>query len=188
MKDVIIFTSLTGLALLIFILTFVFGFLKKKRKLKLFSIFAFIAFMGLACLTGFKVVSKSYHKFNSALKPRTGQEIYNALFDKPQFDCVRVLHHQDQVVPKIDYAIWLHFETCPDELKRILSRHKYSGEIKSTKYLDADGPSANEKWFNPAILGDSVFVFSYKMDEYGNGQTIYSSLDSTKVYCIDIID
>jgi hypothetical protein len=37
-------------------------------------------------------------------------------------------------------------------------------------------------------LGDSIFVFNYKKDDYGNGQTIYSSLDSTKVFCIDVLD
>jgi hypothetical protein len=33
-----------------------------------------------------------------------------------------------------------------------------------------------------------LLVFVYKKDDFGNGQTIYSSLDSTKVFCIDVLD
>jgi hypothetical protein len=101
---------------------------------------------------------------------------------------VKVLNSQDQVIPKIDYAIWLYFETCPKELNRILNLHSFSSETISTKGLEIDGPSANEKWFEPASLGDSILVFTYKKDHYGNGQTIYSSVDSTKVFCIDVLD
>ncbi|MFN5214064.1 MAG: hypothetical protein ACK5DY_05550 [Bacteroidota bacterium] len=50
------------------------------------------------------------------------------------------------------------------------------------------GPSVNTDWFKPQSLGDSIWVFIYNLDEYGNGQTIYSSLDSTKAFCIDVLD
>ena len=188
MKEIILLTVITGLFFLTAVLTLVFGFIKKSKNLKHFSLFIFIGFLALAGWTGFKFVTKSYQKVADTLKPRTGDAIYDALFDRRKSDCVKILNYQDQVVPKIDYAIWLHFETCPEELKRILSRHKFSSEKISTSNLEADGPSANQKWFNPASLGDSIFLFRYKKDEYGNGQTIYSSLDSSKAYCIDILD
>ena len=188
MKEIILLTVITGLFFLTGALTLVFGFIKKSKNLKHLSLFIFIGFLALAGWTGYKLVSKSYKKVTGTLKPRTGDQIYDALFEKRKYDCVKVLNHQDQVVPKIDYAIWLHFETCPEELKRILSRHKFSTEIISTIELEVDGPSANDKWFNPASLGDSIFLFKYQKDEYGNGQTIYSSLDSSKVFCIDILD
>jgi hypothetical protein len=117
------------------------------------------------------------------LKPRTGNEIYFALFGKTESKCLKVLNHQDQVIPKIDYAIQLHFETCPNELKRILKLYDFRTEIHSTKDW-----KTNEDWFKPETLGDSILVFTYKKDQYGNGQTIYSSLDSTKAFCIDILD
>ena len=90
--------------------------------------------------------------------------------------------------PKIDYAIWLQFGTCPDELKRILSIHDFKTERQSTKGWNTDGPLANENWFKPETLGDTILVFKYSKDQYGNGQIIYSSLDSTKVFCIDTYD
>lgn len=122
------------------------------------------------------------------LRPRTGEEIYSALFGKTENICLKVLNYQDQIVPKIDYAIWLHFDNCPDELKRILQLHEYKTELQSTNGWQTTGPLANDNWFKPETLGDTVLVFTYKKDEYGNGQTIYSSLDSTKAFCIDILD
>ena len=122
------------------------------------------------------------------MKPRTGDEIYNALFGKTQTSCIKILKYQDQVIPKIDYAIWLYFETCPRELSRILSIHDFNSKTLSTNGWDTDEPLANENWFKPETLGDSIVVFTYKKDEYGNGQYIYSSLDSTKVFCKDIFD
>ena len=98
----------------------------------------------MAGWTGYQFVTKSYKKVADILKPRTDDEIYNALFGKRKFDCVNVLNKQDQVIPKIDYAIWLQFETCPEELKRILSQHEFTSEKISTSGLEVDGPSANE--------------------------------------------
>jgi len=188
MKEIIVLTIIAGLILIVFVLTLILGVAKKNRKLKIIALSFFIAFLSLATLTGYKFVTKSYNKITQTLKPRTGTEIYNSLFGIPKSDCVKILNSQDQMIPKIDYAIWLHFKTCPEELHRILSLHDFSSETISTKGLEIDGPSANEKWFNPASLGDSIFIFNYKKDDYGNGQTIYSSLDSTKVFCIDVLD
>jgi hypothetical protein len=188
MKEIIVLTIIAGLIFIVSVLTLIFGFLKKSKKLKLIALFFFISFASLAGLTGYKFVTKSYNKITRTLKPRTGTEIYNSLFGNPKLDCVKVLNSQDQVIPKIDYAIWLYFETCPKELNRILNLHSFSSETISTKGLEIDGPSANEKWFEPASLGDSILVFTYKKDHYGNGQTIYSSVDSTKVFCIDVLD
>lgn len=49
----------------------------------------------------------------------------------------------------IDYAIWLEFETCPNELKRILSRHQFTSRKHGTNILDAKCPFANDNWFKP---------------------------------------
>ena len=127
MKEIIVLTLITGLTFLVFGLSLLFGIFRKNRKLLFTSGFAFIVFLSFAVWTGFKFVTKSYNKVADTLRPRNADEIYDALFGKRKTDCVRVLNYQDQVVPKIDYAIWLHFETCPEELKRILSRHEFSG-------------------------------------------------------------
>jgi hypothetical protein len=188
MKELIILTVISGLAFVLFLVTLILGLTKKNKKLKLTVLFLFFAFIGLTAWTGFKFVSKTYNKVAETFRPRTGDEIYEALFDKRQTDCIQILNYQDQVVPKIDYAIWLHFETCPDEMKRILSKHDFKTEVVSTIGWDTDGPLANENWFKPETLGDSILIFTYNKDEYGNGQYIYSSLDSSNVFVKDILD
>ena len=188
MKELIILTVISGLVFIIFLVILIISLTRKNKKFILPSISMFVAFGGLTGWTGFKFVSKSYNKVTEILKPRTGDEIYDALFGKRQTDCVKIINYQDQIVPKIDYAIWLYFETCPSELNRILSLHDFKTEIVSTKEWNTSGPLANENWFKPETLGDSILTFTYNKDDYGNGQYIYSSLDSTKVFIKDILD
>jgi hypothetical protein len=188
MKELILLILISGFAFLLFLVTLILGLKNNNMKLKQISLLLFFVFIGLTSCTVFNFVSKTYYKVTETLRPRTGDEIYEALFDKRKTDCIKILNFQDQIVPKIDYAIWLHFETCPDEIKRILHLHDFKTEIVSTKGWNTDGPLANENWFKPETLGDSILVFSYKKDEYGNGQYIYSSIDSTKVFLKDIAD
>ncbi|MBN8680812.1 MAG: hypothetical protein J0M29_21485 [Chitinophagales bacterium] len=189
MKELIILTVISGIAFLIFLVTLILGLIKKNKKLKLTSLILFIAFIGLTAWTGFKFVSKTYNKVTETLRPRTGEEIYDALFDKRQTDCVKILNYQDQVVPKIDYAIWLHFETCPSELKRILSRHEFTAEKLSTTKWDGKIPYGETlEWFNPTTLGDTIVVYEYSTSNSRNIQTIWMNLDSTKVFVRDILD
>ncbi len=189
MKEIIVLAILTGFVFLAFILSLIFGFIKKRNKLKQIAIFFFIAFLSLGSFTGYKFVTKSYHKIADSLKPRTGEEIYDNLFGKRQTNCVKVLNHQDQVVPKIDYAIWVYFDTCPEEMKRILSRHEFSVEKLPTKKWNPKIPSGETlDWFNPTTLSDTIMVYEYASDNNRNIQTIWSTLDSTKVFCRDILD
>ena len=189
MKELIVLTIILGLVFLIFILTLIWGLTKKNKNFKLIALFSFFAFISLTGWTAFKFVSKSYNKVTETLKPRTGDEIYDALFDKRQTDCIKVLNYQDQVVPKIDYAIWLNFETCPSELKRILSRHDFTVEKLSTTKWDGKIPYGETlDWFNPTKLGDTVMVYEYSTNNSRNIQTIWTNLDSTKVFVRDILD
>lgn len=189
MKEIILLTVITGLTFLIFGLTLVFGFIKKSRSLKLTSLFILFSFISLAGWTGYKFVTKSYNKVNDTLKPRTGDEIYDALFDKRKTDCVKILNHQDQVVPRIDYAIWLHFETCPKELNRILSRHEFTSLKLPTMIWNGKIPYGETlDWFNPTTLGDTIMVYEYSTNDSRNIQTLWTSLDSTKVFCRDVLD
>ena len=189
MKEIILLTVITGLTFFVFGLLLLFGIFRKNKKLLRNSVFVLIVFLGFAGWTGFKFVTKSYNKVADTFRPRNGDEIYDALFDKRQTDCVKVLNYQDQVVPKIDYAIWLHFETCPEELKRILTRHKFlGGKVKASSW-DGKIPYVETlDWFKPTALGDSIMVYEYATDNSRNIQTIWTSLDSTKVFCRDILD
>jgi hypothetical protein len=188
MKEILIWTALTVTAFIAFLATIIVGLIKKKRKTVLASIAVLLLGLCFGLWTAYLFTSKSYHRLTEIFRPRTGIEIYTALFGQPTTDCIEVLNYQDQVVPKIDYAIWLHYKTCPDELQRILRLHDFKTEIVSTKGWDTDGPLANENWFKPETLGDSIWIFTYNKDDYGNGQYIYSSLDSTRVFCKDVAD
>ncbi len=189
MKEIILLGFITGLAFLTAIVTLVAGFIKKNRNLKIISLFAFTGFFVFAGLTGYKLITKSYNKISEALKPRTGDEVYDGLFGKRKSACVKILNHQDQVIPKIDYAIWLYFETCPEELKRILSRHEFNAEKLATKDWDGKVPYGETLyWFNPTVLGDTIMVFEYSTNDRRNIQTIWASMDSSKVFARDILD
>ena len=189
MRELILLAVISGLLFLVFLLILVLGFKRRNNKLKLTALLLFFAFIGLTAWTGFKFVSKTYNKVTETFKPRTGDEIYDALFGKRQTNCVRILNYQDQVVPKIDYAIWLHFETCPTELERILSRHQFSREKLSR--IDWHGKVPNGEvleWFKPTTLGDTILIYEYSTYDSQNIQTIWTSLDSTKVFVRDVFD
>jgi hypothetical protein len=189
MKEIIILTIISGLVFLIFFVTLILGLIKKNKQLKLISLVIFLVFLSLTGWTAFKFLSKSYYKVSEILKPRTGDEIYDSLFGKRDTDCVKILNHQDQVVPKIDYAIWLHFETCPKELKRILSKHNFTAEKLPTDNRNGKIPYGETLgWFNPMTLGDTIMVYEYSTNDSRNIQTIWTNIDSTKVFVRDVLD
>jgi hypothetical protein len=72
MKEIIVLTIIAGLIFIVFVLTLIFGFLKKSKKLKLIALFFFISFASLAGLTGYKFVTKSYNKITGNIKTKNG--------------------------------------------------------------------------------------------------------------------
>ena len=188
MKEIIICLILSGTLFISFLALLLIGAFRKNRVIIFSSLVTLVIALGSAFWTAYLLLNKTYHKVSETLKPRLGVEIYSALFGKSENDCVKVLNYQDQIVPKIDYAIWLEFETCPQELKRILNQHEFITSKVAKTEVEQNGLSENINWFNPQTLGDSLLVFVYKKDNFGNGQTIYSSLDSTRVFCSDVLD
>lgn len=188
MKEILTWTIISVILLLFFAITMIYGLIRKKRKLIITSLLTLVLIFAGASWTIYLIASKSYDKVSDALAPRTGQEIYSALFGPTTNSCVKVLHYQDQNVPVLDYAIWLHFETCPNEVQRILQQHDYTSERQSTKGWNNSGPLAGDNWFKPELMGDSVLLFTYKKDDCGNYQEIYLSMDSTEAFCKDVFD
>lgn len=188
MKEILILGSTAGLLFVLFLIILIAGIVKRSKRLAIISIVILLFSIGVSGWTAYRAVTKSYNKVTALLEPRTGEEIYTALFGKPQAECVEVLHHQDQTIPKIDIAIRLHFKTCPDELERILQLRDFQYEKLSAKSWDFEPLTSNPEWFRPASLGDSILVFKYDKDQFGNGQTIYASTDSTEAYCLDVWD
>ena len=189
MRVLIILIIISGLAFFTSLVTLVLGLTKKNKKLKLTALFAFLVFIGVIYWTGCMIINKTYYKVTDTFKMRTGDEIYNALFDKRKTDCIKIISYQDQVVPKIDYAIWLHFETCPKELERILSRHNFDGEKLPTDKWSGKIPFGETiEWFNPKSLGDTIMVYEFSTNDSRNIQTVWTNLDSTEVFVRDILD
>lgn len=189
MKEIILYSSASGIAFLFFLSFLLLGIFKKKKKLVYTSILALSLCIISGGFAASKFVLKSYNHVAELVKPRTGEEIYEALFGEPKTTCVKINHYQDQVVPKIDYAIWLHFQTCPNEIHRILLEYDYSKEIIETSSWNGKTPYDDAiSWWNPKVMGDSILVFEFPIIEGKNIRTLWVSMDSTEVYCRDILD
>ena len=189
MKEVIIYGILTAVTFVGFIGLLIIGLTKKRNQVILSSIVTLLIAISLGIITGYKVINKSYNKISEIVEPRTGKEIYNALFGKTDNDCLKVINYQDQIIPKIDYAIWLHFATCPEECSRILSEFDYNKGVLETKNWNTGTPLAeNIEWWKPKEMGDTIIVFEYSIKEGKNIRTLWISKDSTEIYCRDILD
>jgi ABC-type transport system involved in multi-copper enzyme maturation permease subunit len=189
MNEILLLTIVSVLVFLVFLAMLILSLIKRSKKLYLTTLFVFLFFIGLVGFTVFNFANKSYKKVAETLRPRNGIEIYEALFGKRQSDCVRIIIFQDQIVPKIDYAIWLQIETCPKEIKRILSLNNYSTQIISKGNLEWGLLQENYlAWFNPKSLGDTIIVYEYTSLDGKNTQTLWSNLDSTIVFVKDAFD
>jgi hypothetical protein len=188
MKELLTWSLITGILFVLCITLTIVGIVR--RKMLPVYIALFILFLsGISAIRlGYIAVTKGYGRIVAAIKPRTGAEIYAALFGNPGNSCLRVTRFQDQIVPRTDAAIWLQFDTCPAELSRVLSRKTYSASRQSTAGWNTEGPLANENWFRPESLGDSVLVFQHLERGSGDHQTLYSNLDSTRAFYVDVAD
>lgn len=174
-----------GITLLVFITLLLAGIIKKQMGYIYLSLLALLA--GIIWVS-WGVYSVGKKTLRSAFQPRSGTAIYEALLGKPDTNCVSVLHSRDQLIPKIDTEIILHFKTCPGELQRILNNKAFKESVRIPAAAVKDHlSSALPDWFRPAEMSDTLLVFS-SIDDYGNGQEIYSSPDSTEVYLRDIWD
>lgn len=188
MKEILLLIILTGVSFIVFLITLIIGIVKGNNKAFIICGISFIAMIVAAVFAITTTVSKSIHKIKEVTEPRTGMEIYTALFDKPKDSCVEIIDYQDQVVPRIDYAITLHFYTCTNEIKRITSLKNYTVTRAATDEFVLDTTTANNTWFKPNLLGDSLIVYKHHVDGSVNSQTIYTNTKQTEAYAIDIAD
>lgn len=182
MKSIILLVLLTGLCFLLFVTSLILGFIKKNRHLKLVALVSFLIFSGLSIVTIIQAFDAFHRKLTAFFEPRSGGKIYEAVFDKKQSDCVKVIRYRDQIIPLLDDAIWLYFETCPQELKRILSQHPYETNRLPSANFESDIPEdEHKKWFVTDSFGDSVMLYQYISEDNRIMKTIWASSDSTKV-------
>ena len=181
--------SLGIIALFLFIASIVFFLIAiSKKKMPLFYLALTLSFLGLGTglYSGYVFIQKSYFRISDSLKQRTGDEIYAALFDGKPDKCTVVLEKQDQILPVIDVAIYLHFKTCEAELNRILKQQRYEMRVLVNKEKDTSSSTLDPIWFTPSKMGDSIYVYTYKKDDFGNYQTLFVSKMKDEVYCVDV--
>ena len=183
------FILLGVFSLILLIGSIVFFFIAiAKKKMPLFYLALLLSFVGVGTglFAGYTFLYKSYIKISDAFKPRTGTQIYAALFDGNPNECTEVIEKQDQVVPVIDVAIYLHFKSCEAELNRILKQQQYEMSVLVKNEEDTTSNSIDPDWFEPSKMGDSVYVYTYKKDDFGNYQSLFVSKKKHEVYCKDI--
>ena len=189
MQELISLAVITGALFLVSIVLFFAGIIRRKLNFMLLSLAFFLGSIATGIYTGLRVVGKSVRVAREVLRPRSGPEIYAAQFGSSPHGCTQILRYQDQRIKRLDYTIWLHFRTCPAELKRILDIHGYKAEFISTAgwsgYNERDKVTGS--WFRPQQLGDSILVFRSYGDN-GGGHEMYVSTDSTEVYYKDFLD
>ncbi|MGB3183537.1 MAG: hypothetical protein WBB45_19260 [Cyclobacteriaceae bacterium] len=148
-----------------------------------------LTIFGVAGWAAFRVTRAVAEKFETVIRARTGIEVYKITFGEPQPDCVNVQDYMDMEFPIIDYAVWLHFKTCPEELTRLLSRRAYDYSIKSGDSLENSIPYGGPTdFFRPTLMGDTLLVYKYSTEEYYDIETLWVSPDSTEVYFCTIYD
>ncbi len=202
MKEVLITVIITFLVFLSFGVALGLAIVKQKSHYVIAAILTFLLTLGGVASTVYLVASKSIDKFsyqmNKASKamedaawereeaaltyePRLGTEIYEGIFGAPTSECVTILNSKYKNDFEYEYDIWLHFETCPEEIDRIIAQQVYEIATESTAGWDTSGPLEEDNWFKPELLGDKVSVY-ISSDDYGDEQTLYVNLEKTEVY------
>lgn len=185
-----------GLCGLAFLFLLIFGLIKRRTPLILGAIAALIIAVGCGLsavyLTAHKALQAAVElsrDVRSAMKPRTGSEIYAAFFDETP-PCVTVTDHRDQVVPVMDTYIALRMNTCPAEIQRILSMAPYTTVVLGDSVngvIHLGGPDGGGA-FAHETLGDSVNTYYWEVQPGRNWRWMYVSRDSTEAIMVDVLD
>jgi hypothetical protein len=126
------------------------------------------------------------------MRPRTGEEIYTALFGRARPGCVRIIHYQDQIVPRLDCCIWLEFSACPAEIRRIAANDTAFRAVSQTVPLalpDTVNYSPRPAWWRPGKLGRAALLRrKFQPDNPNRDQLLIFSPDSTHAYYCDMAD
>ncbi len=182
---------LTAVLFIAFIILLIWGIVKRQWAKFFYGLLVLVSCITTLGYTAYKTLSKIETRkplmgFTKYFKPRPGNEIYTALFGHP-LNCVTVKESRDQVIPKQDDAIRLHFFTCPEEITRILAMHPY---LQSIVPSVINGSMLHmDDLIKPQLLGDSVYVFEYRYKPGSSDvQLIYTNKTKTEGYCIDFAD
>lgn len=182
MSEVIICGSAAALLFLASVIMFIVAIATKKVKLALWALVPFMLAGIVGAYAAYAAVTKAYKHISEELKARSGTEIYNALLGVPN-GCVEVEHSVDQLVPRMDPAIFLQCRLCSEEVERLLKAEDYTMTMEA---WNNSAPGFPEE-FDLTMTGDSVMVFD-KMFDANHSRTIIISRDSTKMLMADWAD
>lgn len=119
---------------------------------------------------------------SSCLIPkRSGPALYNAMFGKPADPCTEIFESRDAAAID-DQMLYIHFKTCPQEIKYILSRVPYSHKNVSRQDMEISYTDPKPGWFDIRKLGDSCTRYFYKWEDKDYAQVLYLSNDSSEVF------
>jgi hypothetical protein len=136
-----------------------------------------------AAMAFYLTAERSVAELRAYATPRSGADIYAALFGPPINKCMQVLDHDDALIPKLDNVIRLHVRTCPEELRRILAQGSYLAEMST----DLTG-SKLDPAFSVEQLGPGVLTSNWTVTEGRHWRTLHYRPDSTELIVIDILD
>lgn len=180
---------MTALVLLLFCIAVFFlikGIRKNNIRMVIIAITGILLSFFLVSRIDLKNAGDFFTKELQRLQPRSPEEIYTVIFKLPVDSCVKVINTVDQVIPKIDCCVWLEFNTCPHELRKIINKLPYQGKIyAATDSLNYNPLStARPAWWAPAKLGDSLYKMNYKQNSLTEITLLFNK-DSTHVFCCD---
>ncbi len=182
MNQILILILLAGLAFIISLVMLIVGAIKKSRYTMYTAIGIFLGSLFLAGMSVYQFASKSYYALSDFFEQPTGIDIYESFLGEDLNNCSEVLNFEQAQIPIIDYATWMHVETCPEEFERILNLDM----MDSARYAEAE---KWQSWFTPIDalkpdrLGSPILVFE-ATDDAGRGNVIYSNADSTEFYFV----
>jgi hypothetical protein len=149
----------------------------------LYVALAVLALAGLtAAVAMYRFAERSVDELHALATPRTGPEIYAALFGTPD-TCVRIIAFDDALLPKLDNVIHLHARTCPAEVRRILATTTYTRDTTALTSANNAPPR-----FATALLGSDALTLQATLQEGKHWRTLHLRADSTALIVHDIVD
>lgn len=192
MREIITLSLLAGTLLSTALGLGLYWLLKRGKPLLYLVLASLLLGLGAAGWAAYRVSYKSYRHVAEAVRPRTGEEIYTALFGRARPRCLRVIHHQNQIVPRLDCCIWLEFTACPAEIKRILANDtafRPVSQAVSTLLPDTANYSPKPTWWRPGKLGRAALLRQkFQPSNANRDQLLIFSPDSTHAYYCDMTD
>jgi len=157
------------------------------KRILIGAVLAIVAITTVLLFTGSRNMAANLSRIIKNSSPKTPEQIYTILFEKPIDSCVIIKNTKDQVVPILDCCIWMEIQLCPTELNRILQQKKYEASVynhpDSLNLTNSfpDRPS----WWTPEVFGDSIFKVRFSINSQ-KVQTLFFGSDSSRIFLCDM--